>query len=146
MRDKNRAGSDHGRVRSHRSFAEIVAEVVSTPGPERVVRPGSFNREGELFDPDGGLLVRRGLLTVGGARHEVRRGARLAWEGCGCGGWAGCAPVWVDGPAARSLAADGSPRLRSRRNGAPTWIDLWQGEAGPVVFAHGEVEWGDAFA
>jgi hypothetical protein len=133
-------------VTSRKSFAEIVSEVVSAPGPERIVRPGRFNREGEFFDPDGGLLVRRGLLTVGEARDEVRRGAGLAWEGCGCGGWAGCAPIWVDGRVRRWLAAAGSPRLRSRRHGAPTWIDLWQGEARSVVFAHGDVEWGDAFA
>lgn len=133
-------------MKPRRSFADIVAEVRAEPIPAREVRPGEHSAAGELFDPDGAVLSRVGELSPGQARTYVRQGALLAWEGCGCGGWQGCQPTWYDDAARRILAERAAPRFRPRRHGAPTWIDLWQGDGGPVVYAHGDVVWGDALA
>ncbi len=128
-----------------KSFAEIVAETRAEPRPKREVRPGSFNRAGEFFDPAGNLLTKAGQLTPAQATSWVRRGALVAWEGCGCGGWSGCKPTWVDEDELHSLATGAKPRF-TKRHGSPTWIDLWEGASGPIVFAHGDVEWGDSLS
>lgn len=130
--------------RDEKTFAEIVAETLAEPRPMGVpdLRPGSFNANGEFFDRDGHLLAQVGEVTPGEARKLVAQGALLAFEGCGCGGWAGCQPEWIEESVRAELGAS-KPRF-VRAYGSPTWIDLWRSEAGTVVFAHGDVEWGDA--
>ena len=124
------------------SFAEIVAQVRATPPTPIVVRPGTFNADGQLFDPSGTLLTRaQDSITEAEAADLVVAGALAVFEACGCGGGGGCIPEWID--------ADGLNRLRTadkpsfvRGYGSPTWIDQWTGAAGEVVFLHGDVEWG----
>lgn len=130
--------------RNEKTFAEIVAEALAEERPVGVpmVRPGSFNAEGEFFDPEGHLLNRVGEVTPKEARAYVASGAMLAFEGCGCGGWAGCQAEWIEEAVRAELGAM-KPRF-VKGYGSPTWIDLWRSEVGLVVFAHGDVEWGEA--
>lgn len=134
--------------RSRPSFADVVAEVKAQAAPARgvVVRPGEHTPGGELLDPEGNLVTCVGEISRGQARTLVRSGALLAWEGCGCGGWTGCQPTWFDAEVRSALRERSTPRFKTKRHGAPTWIDLWQGDGGSVVYAHGDVVWGDAFA
>lgn len=71
-------------------------------------------------------------------------GAYLAFEGRGCGGSAGCRTEWV-APEVRAQISDRKPRF-VKGYGSPTWIDCWSGDGGFVVYAHGDVAWGDALA
>lgn len=131
-------------MKPHKSFAEIVAEAKAEPLPAREVRPGGYSRQGEFFDPSGHLLTKTGQLNPSEARALVLDGAQLAFEGCGCGGWSGCLPDWTDSELSRQLAEASQPRLL--KSDAPTWLDLWENDAGQVVYAHGDVRWGDLFA
>ena len=133
-----------GAMRRGKTFAEILAQAKSEPKAERVVRPGGLNAAGEFFDLAGNLLTRLGEISPEQAQQLVADGALLAFEGCGCGGSAGCKAEWVDASVRGGLART-SPRF-VKGYGAPTWIDVWQGEDGYVVYAHGDVEWGDALA
>lgn len=131
-------------MQHRKTFAEIVAETVATPTQESTKSFGIFDDAGDMWDPDGNRLHRiKSEITPARAREMVREGAQLAWEGCGCGGWRGCQPTWVS-TAARLRLGEGSKPRFTNRYGSPTWIDLWDGDAGKVVFAHGDVEWGDA--
>lgn len=107
------------------------------------VRPGRFNLAGEFFDLDGNALTCIAeVLQPHEALAEVRAGAIVAFEACGCGGSGSCAPDWP-GPAARKrMVAAGEPA--HVRGPAPTWIGLWSGSGSRVVFLHGEYEWADA--
>lgn len=128
------------------TFSEIVRQAHATstpPGPAHAVRPGRFNLAGELFTPEGIRVVRhRASVSPARAQALVDHGAALAHEGCGCGGWAGCAPVWFTGTALEALRTS-RPRL-DLRTSAPTWIDVWLADTATVVFTHGAVTWGDA--
>jgi hypothetical protein len=134
---------DHRRVKRRKSFAEIVAEAKAEPTTERDIRPGGYNAAGDLFDRDGNLLERIGEVTPSEAQRHVRDGAQLAWESCGCGGWSGCLPTWVEDDI-RGALGDGPTPQFTRRHHAPTWIDLWQGDGGPVIYAHGDIKWSNA--
>jgi hypothetical protein len=129
-----------------RTFADLAkeptwGEAERSRSGEHAVRPGMFNRGGEFFDPSGRLLVLK-QQAVGPAEavQRVSDGALVAFEGCGCGGWAGCAPEWFTGDRLLRLRTGPGPRF-VRGHGAPTWIDVWASGAGEVVFAHGEVDW-----
>lgn len=132
-------------VKRRKSIAQILAEVEAEPRPKHDVSPGGYNSAGELFDPTGHVLQRvRRNITPAVAQQQVRDGAQLAWEGCGCGGWSGCVPIWITADIRAALGTGLKPRFTGRHN-APTWIDLWHGDNGPVVYAHGDVKWADAF-
>jgi len=138
------AGGIINPVTRSKSFAEIVAEVKAEPMPEPEVCPGGYNSAGELFDPAGNRLHRvRTKITPSQAQHHVSEGAQLAWESCGCGGWSGCLPIWVEANIGSTLGDGSKPRFIGRHD-APTWIDLWQGDGGPVVYAHGDMKWAEA--
>ncbi len=49
----------------------------------------------------------------------------------------GTAPGMADRRTVEGTAARSRPRFTGR-HGAPTWIDVWAGDARPVLFAHGE--------
>ncbi|GAB3407011.1 hypothetical protein GCM10027515_22420 [Schumannella luteola] len=131
--------------RAKPTFADIVAEVVATSAataPEPM-RPGDFSRTGTLSDPAGIPVTReRDRIGPAEAAELVGAGAWLAFEGCGCGGGGGCAISWTAPEAV--TAPVGRPRF-VRGCGSPTWIDSWVGDGTRVVFAHGDVKWGDLF-
>lgn len=133
-----------GTMPRKKTFAEIAAEARAEPKLQRVVRPGGVNQDGEFFDLSGHLLIRIGEVTPKKAQELVTEGASVVWEGCGCGGSSGCTAQWIEASIRDGL---GSERPRFVKGyGSPTWIDLWEGDGGFVVYAHGDVEWGDAFA
>jgi hypothetical protein len=129
-----------GRRRS-RTFAEILDDELSRPTSRRSApaSPGRFNRDGDLFTPDGHEL---GLVAVDLSAEValacVRAGAAVAHEGCGCGGGGTCHPTWFSGDRL-ARAREVLPDVRGRR--APAWIDLWEWDGGLVVFVHGDVTW-----
>lgn len=132
-----------GTMARKKTFAEIAAEAMAEPKPERDIRLGGVNKDGEFFDLSGNLLIRIGEVTPKKAQEFVADGASVVWEGCGCGGSSGCPAQWIE---ARIRDGLGSVRPRFVKGyGSPTWIDLWEGDGGFVVYAHGDVEWGDAF-
>ncbi len=126
-----------------KTFAEILVEAKAAP-KSRVVGLGGVNADGDFFDPSGNLLVLVGEISPERAQELVAQGALLAFEGCGCGGSAGCAAEWFQAPILHALASK-KPRF-VKGYGSPTWIDLWESDAGSVVYAHGDVEWGDVLA
>jgi len=54
-----------------------------------------------------------------------------------------CTPEWVTHDQLRDLRRGLAPEFTGRY-GAPTWIDVWANDHGTVVFAHGDVSWGNA--
>jgi hypothetical protein len=109
---------------------------------QHAIWPGKFNHAGEFHSPEGTRLEQaEDELTPAEALRHVAGGALLAYEGCGCGGMAGCAPVWAEASELTELASGPKPRF-VKGFGAPTWIDLWTDGTREVVFAHGDVEWG----
>jgi hypothetical protein len=124
------------------TFAEIVENVRATPKTPITVRPGTFNADGQFFDPSGTLLTRtKNSIAESKAADLVADGALVVFEGCGCGG-GGCIPEWISTDDLDRLRTADKPRF-VKGYGSPTWIDQWTGAAGDVVFLHGDVEWGD---
>jgi hypothetical protein len=109
---------------------------------QHAIRPGKFNQAGEFHSPDGKRLeLTDDELTPGEAQRHISEHALLAYEGCGCGGVAECAPVWATAKELAQLKSGPKPRL-VKGHGAPTWVDLWTDGTRKVVFAHGDVDWG----
>lgn len=137
------------KKRDERTFKEMLAEPTwsetsASAAGHHSVRPGKFNFANEFFDPDGIRLVcTKAEVTPKEALRMINEGAALAYEGCGCGGWGGCAPEWYSEAVLVELRGGPKPRFVDTY-GSPTWIDAWEGEGVTVVFAHGDVEWGDA--
>ena len=134
------------------TFVDIVAEVKLSAADRaqsraaKDMRFGSIGRDGALDDRQGRRMTRStSELTPAEAAVLVRDGAGIAFESCGCGGDSGCAISWA-GPAEAAAAAHRGAPSYVRGYGAPSWIDLWQGDGARVVFLHGDVRWGDLFA
>jgi len=124
------------------TFADVVREESARPAPlidaERI--PGEFNESRQLFDLAGHELLRtKARVTVKDAVALIESGAQAASEGCGCGGWFGCQPIWVPEDELRLLINSGKPR--TLKGDCPTWIDVWTGEGSTLVFAHGDIAW-----
>ena len=106
------------------SFAEIVAQVRATPPTPIVVRPGTFNADGQLFDPSGTLLTRaQDSITEAEAADLVVAGALAVFEACGCGGGGGCIPEWIDADGLNRLRTADKPRFvraTARQRGSTT--------------------------
>lgn len=102
---------------------------------------GTFNDQGQFLAPDGDVLIRvKSSISPSKAASLVATGALVAFEDCGCGGYAGgCIPEWVS---TERLAAAGKPKF-VKGYGSPTWIDIWKSDSSTVVFLHGDVKWGD---
>lgn len=110
---------------------------------EHAVRPGKYNAAGDLFDPSGEpILLQQELVSPELAQELVKRGALVAHESCGCGGWTGCQPEWLSKEALTRLRSAHAPALEEGR-GVPTWIDVWSSDKGQVIYLHGDVRWGD---
>ena len=129
------------------TFAEIAAEArlgASDAARPRDARPGRFGRDGALYDPQGRRVeLVESEISPDDAVARVRAGAVLAFESCGCGGAGGgaCTIAWFDSAQLTRAAERGAPAF-VRGYGAPTWIDVWEGDGQSVVFAHGDVRWG----
>ena len=132
------------------TFAQLAKEktwsetAVSHSG-QFAVRPGARNQAGHFFDPNG---VRLHLQTEdaspGEAQRQVRAGALVIAETCGCGGWFGdCTPAWLTNDQLKEIRTGPPPRLTGRHD-APTWIEVWTNEDRAVVFAHEDIAWGSA--
>ena len=138
-------------MRKHKpTLKEIARDLRETPPPPRgrsnAVRPGGYNASGEFFDPAGnGLTTSRSAVTPQEALDLALVGASIAFEGCGCGGTAGCQIEWFGSEDVRAMVASGRPAF-VKGNGHPTWIDVWSGGETTVVFAHGNVRWSDFMA
>ena len=133
-----------------RTFADLTqeptwSETDASRSGQYEPRPGGFNGAGEFFDPDG---IKLRLVAEDATEDEAQAlidgGAVVVAEGCGCGGSYGdCTPEWVTHDQLRDLRQGLAPGF-SGRYGAPAWIDVWVNDHGTVVFAHGDVSWGNA--
>lgn len=131
------------------SFADLVKEPTwsqsdASRSGRHASRPGRFNGAGEFFDPSGSQLqLVAENITAEEAQQLLEAGAALVAESCGCGGTYGdCTPVWATDEQLHELRSGPPPRPTGRHS-APTWLDLWAGDRVSVVFAHGDVSWGD---
>ncbi|XGX79822.1 hypothetical protein LQK93_02639 [Terrabacter sp. BE26] len=130
------------------TFAELLKQPTWSEAEPRVpgeyaVRPGKYNAAGELFDPSGApIRPQQEYVTPELAQELVNGGALVAHEGCGCGGWQGCQPVWLSVDALRRVRSGQAPELIGS-HGTPTWIDVWSSDDGVIVYLHGDVRWGD---
>ncbi|WP_213815740.1 hypothetical protein [Glaciihabitans sp. dw_435] len=131
------------------TLADFVRELEAAPSSGRVdvpkepaIRPSGFNEDGELFDHDGMPLMLWQTTTPHGAANFIADGALLAYELCGCGGFAGCQPVWVAPDVVSRIKPGSKPNLVDRPNTPEGWIDVWGNTNGTVVFLHGGIEWG----
>ncbi len=125
------------------TFSDYVAELKAAP--ERVVtgKAGHFAATGELLSVSGEPLTRSlSSITPAEALEFASSGAAVAFEGCGCGGTAGCPIRWFDEASVARLVAAGTPHF-VKGFGSPTWFDLWSGTTQTLVFAHGDVRWSD---
>ena len=127
----------------NRDSTERIESVDAARTDKRAaVRPGTFNLNGDFFTPEGVLIRRtKAEVTPGEATKLVLRGARVAYEGCGCGGGGGCRPSWSNPQDVAKAAAAGTPQFTGEY-GSPTWIDVWTGDRENVVFLHGDIRWG----
>lgn len=126
----------------NRDSTDVTESVVAPIDKRDAVRRGTFNLNGDFFTPEGVLLRRTKVeVTPSKATSLALLGARVAFEGCGCGGGGGCTPSWPDRSDAAKAAAAGKPQFTGEY-GSPTWIDVWNGGAETVVFLHGDVRWG----
>jgi hypothetical protein len=132
------------------TFADLVqeptwSETDASHSGQYAPRPGRFNGAGEFFDPDGiKLRLVAEHATKDEAQALIESGAAVVAEVCGCGGFNGdCTPDWVTHDQLRELRRGLAPELAGR-DGVPTWIDVWANDHGTVVFAHGDVSWGNA--
>ncbi|MCE1177884.1 MAG: hypothetical protein LWW86_02450 [Micrococcales bacterium] len=106
-------------------------------------RPGGVNSAGEFFDPRGvKLALQLADASEEQAQQAVDAGASIAIESCGCGGAPGCTPRWLQDKDVRTLRG-GQPPTFTGRYGAPTWLEVWGAPDRTVVFAHGDMSWGD---
>ena len=138
-------------MRKHKpTLAEIARDLRDAPpaplGKANVVRPGGYNAAGEFFDPAGTELSESyATVTPHEALALARAGAVVAFEGCGCGGGAGCPIEWYGPADVRAMIVAGPPAF-VKGNGSPTWIDVWSGGETTLVFAHGNVRWSNYMA
>lgn len=135
-----------GRRRDHQSFAEIVEQVKNSPQPPAPVydAPG-LHPDGTLVDADG-RTYRQVSEEVSSARafDLAARGAAVAWDSCGCGGY--CGFTWYDREAVARMVAAGRPEIR-RTKRARGSIAEWLGEdGGSLLLAEGAVRWGELLA
>jgi hypothetical protein len=132
------------------TFSELLKRPTWSEGEARVsgehaVRPGKYNAAGELIGPSGRpILLQQEFVTPQLAQELVERGALVAHEVCGCGGWTGCQPSWLPEEALTRLRSAHAPVL-VEDHGVPTWIDVWGSDEGQVVYLHGDVRWRDEF-
>lgn len=130
------------------TFAEIVREptyselVPDTSEP--IPFEGAVDEDGIFRDLDGRpLALVSQHITTDDAQKLLKAGAQVAHESCGCGGGYDCQPIWVIGDDLAALRSGPAPR-KVRTYGASTWFDAWSNTGVTVVFAHGDVEWGNA--
>lgn len=124
--------------RRRRSFADIVAEVREQPAAVEPLPTGVVDPEGTRWHPG------TSSISEGQAHALVERGARVAWDPCGCGGY--CGFTWFGPEDAAQLVAAGTPKVRrtSRHRGN---ISKWTAEDGRVlVVAEDAVRWGHLMA
>lgn len=127
-----------GRGVKKLTFAEMVKDAAHTPAMMVPLRPGRVNRAGVLASPDGAAFTReREAIDSATARELVGAGALVAMEPCGCGGDY-CEPEWM---ALADLAGLATSEPVRTRGSAPSWIDVWYGPSGLVVFVHGDYRW-----
>ncbi len=131
------------------TFADLVKEPTwsqseSSRTGQHAPRPGRFNGADQFFDPSGSRLkLVAESITEEEAQRLLEDGAALVSEACGCGGnYGGCTPVWATEKQLHELRSGPPPRFADR-HGAPTWLDVWAGDQSSVVFAHGDVSWGN---
>lgn len=133
-----------------KTFVELAAEPTWSETPasrtgKYASRPGGVNPAGEFFDPDGVKLeLQVEDASTDQAQQAVDAGAAVVIERCGCGGGLrSCTPRWLSQKDVEALRG-GQPPTFTGRYDAPTWLEVWAGSDRAVVFAHGDVSWGDA--
>ncbi len=120
------------------------SETVAAHSGRYAPRPGGVNGAGEFFDPDGLLLhLVAEQVSPQDAQRMVDSGAQVLIETCGCGGEpGGCTPQWLTEAQLKSLIGGHAPRFTGAHS-APSWIDVWGNDVRTVLYAHGDVSWGD---
>ena len=128
-----------GRKRARGStFAELLADAKAHPDP-RALR----HVEGPCWRGPDGLAYLPWIeqLTPADAVAELRQGANVLYDGCGCGGH--CPVKWLTLDELEELKSAAPPDLHRSKDGLAR-LEGWRSEEGNVlVVAVCEVSWGD---
>ena len=120
------------------TFAEMVREVRAQPVIREPRRGGVTDLEGTRWFPSTSSISEGQALTL------VQRGARVAWDACGCGGY--CGFRWFGPDETARLVAAGAPTVRNTKRRCGN-ISEWTSDDGRVlVVAEIEVRWADLMA
>ncbi len=100
---------------------------------------------GVLVGPDGRVWERvADDVPADRALELVRRGAAVAWDGCGCAGY--CGLDWLSAEDLARLAAGGIPRV-SHKSIPWSGLSKWTTSADErLLLATGDVRWGRRLA
>jgi hypothetical protein len=134
--------------RDHTSFAEILREVKENPPSQGtpMIR-ALYISSGTIHDPSGRIWQRLDeQITAGRAFDLASKGALVAWDSCGCGGY--CGLTWLDADDVVRLVKSGRPVLvKSKRPARRGNLSEWTAEDGQLlVLAELYVRWGDLLA
>ena len=120
------------------SFADIVREVREQPAAEELRQPGVVDPTGTRWRPT------QRSISAGQAHALAEKGAHVAWDPCGCGGY--CGFTWFSSDDTTRLVAAGTPTVRNTKRHRGN-ISEWQSDDGRVlVVAEDAVRWSDLLA
>jgi hypothetical protein len=95
------------QTRAGQTFAQIVADLPSTPVRPSPRRPGLY--ASELVGTDGRVYRQvEQEMTAERAMQIIHGGGRVVVDDCGCGGY--CGLRWLSAEQVSELAAKGPPR------------------------------------
>lgn len=119
------------------SLADVPADLRTNPDPRWLRRVEGPHWRG----PDGVVyLPWTDRLSPAAAVAELRRGARVAYDQCGCGGY--CDVKWLTPDELDELRSAPLPDLHPAKHGIAR-LEGWRSPAGEVLIAAvGDVSWG----
>lgn len=128
------------RKGKHTSFADLVRDVESSPRTAMQPRPGFYGDV--IVDTDGCVFeLARADITADQAHDAARGGARVMWDGCGCGG--GCGVRRHTLHEVKDMVRSGSPSIRTTKKHEGRISEYRAADGVTLLLAEISVTWGD---
>lgn len=128
------------RKGKHTSFADMVRDVESAPRTPIRPRPGSYGDV--IVDTDGCVFeLARADITADQAQDAARGGARVMWDGCGCGG--GCAVRRYTPHEVTDMVRSGPPSIRNTKKHEGRISEYRAANGVTLLVTEISVTWGD---